>query len=79
MTSAKKSYTRRESQDFLAVLAGVYRNRKIQRDPFGRRAALPSEVARVLAQHAVEPRDLPSLTDESGGAAVNTHLKAGEG
>lgn len=50
MTSKHTSPKRPTSQDILAMLAGVYHNHGIQRDAFGRRAALPSEVASLLAQ-----------------------------
>lgn len=79
MASNKAPHKKPVNQEILAKLASVYRSSNIQRDVFGRRAALPSEVARMLAQHAVEPRDPASLTGQSGGAAASTYLKAGEG
>lgn len=60
------------SQDVLATLQRVYGGSTIQRDPFGRRAALPSEIARVLAQHATEPPDPSCVTAESGIAAASS-------
>jgi hypothetical protein len=43
------------SQDLLQSLGRMYRGRGIQRDAFGRRTALPSEVARVLATNETDP------------------------
>lgn len=40
------------SQDLLTRLQRLYSKRRVQYDHFGRRTALPSEVARVLAQNA---------------------------
>lgn len=37
-------------RDLLAELRRLYGRRHIQHDPFGRRTALPSEVARVVTQ-----------------------------
>ena len=49
------------SQDFLATLEKMYRSRSVQRDALGRRMALPSEIARLLAESSEDPtRSLPS-------------------
>jgi len=39
----------------LAALESVYRNHSVRHDIFGRRAALPSEIARALARNGDEP------------------------
>ncbi len=52
------------SQEVLAKLSRLHKN-SIQYDVFGRRAALPSEVARVLARRTPEPAHTPSTTGDS--------------
>ena len=56
MVLARASHTGSTNQDFLGVLGRVYGSSGNRRDAFGRRIALPSEIARALAQHA---GDLP--------------------
>jgi hypothetical protein len=46
------------NQDFLATLGRVYGSGRIRRDVLGRRIALPSEIARALAQDALFPARL---------------------
>jgi hypothetical protein len=50
MASANTSQIGPSNRDFLAALGEVYRGRRVQRDAFGRRMALPSEIARALAK-----------------------------
>lgn len=54
------------SQDLLAVLDRVYRGRTIQRDVLGRRSALPSEIARLLAQSTDDPSSSRPLAGRAG-------------
>lgn len=49
MTSTTKTESP-SPRDLLAELQRLYGRQHIQRDPFGRRRALPSEVARVVTQ-----------------------------
>lgn len=79
MTSKKTSPKRPASQDILTLLAGVYRHHGVQRDAFGRRAALPSEVARLLAQRTAEPFYVASEIDEYSITPASDHLKASQG
>jgi hypothetical protein len=58
-------HTGSASQDFLAALGRVYGSSGIRRDAFGRRIALPSEVARTLAQDAGDLLPLARLTSQS--------------
>ncbi len=56
MTSAKERGVGCASGNILPKLGKVYGGQRTQRDAFGRRAALPSEVARMLAaNHAAAP------------------------
>lgn len=65
MGSENRSYNHRSaSQEVLAKLGRLYKN-TIQYDVFGRRAALPSEVARVLARRTAEPVYTPATTGDS--------------
>lgn len=50
MTSPNELRQDTSPRDLLNELYQVYGKRRIQRDPFGRRSALPSEVARVVTQ-----------------------------
>jgi hypothetical protein len=81
MVSERASHTGSANQDFLAALGRVHGSSDIRRDAFGRRIALPSEIARTLAQNA---SDLPlpaRLTDRSGGStlpAATSQQNAGE-
>ncbi|MGQ9491289.1 MAG: hypothetical protein ACUVR4_15380 [Anaerolineae bacterium] len=79
MASNKGSHKKSASQEILAKLASVYRSHSIQRDPFGRRAALPSEVACVLAQRLPEPVHEPSTTGESSMPSAGDHLTVNKG
>jgi hypothetical protein len=49
MTSARKADHRPSAQTFLTQLQRLYGDRSVRRDPFGRRKALASEIAQVLA------------------------------
>ncbi len=59
------------SQEVLAKLSRLYKD-TIQYDVFGRRAALPSEVARVLAQRTAEPVHTLSATADSDIASAGS-------
>lgn len=50
MTSTTKT-DNPSPRDLLSELRRLYSKRQIARDPFGRRRALPSEVARVVTQN----------------------------
>lgn len=52
MTSTDDMQERASSPDLLAMLNRVYARRGIQRDVFGRRPALPSEISHALARNA---------------------------
>ena len=70
MVSERASHTGSANQDFLAALGRVHGSSGVRRDPFGRRIALPSEIARALAQSA---GDLPipaRVTDLPGGSTL---------
>jgi hypothetical protein len=58
-SSRKKVRRRREAEHdaFLRQLDRLYGNQRVERDVFGRRAALPSEIARHLQNG--QPRSLP--------------------
>ena len=81
MVPAKAPHTGSANQDFLAALSRVYGSSGIRRDAFGRRIALPSEIARALAQSA---SDLPlpaCLADQPGCSTfpdTTSHQNAGE-
>jgi|GEM_PF-1891472 len=66
MAPARGSQTSLSSQDFLTALGKVYRGSHFQRDVFGRRTALPSEIARTLAQNADDPVSPILLTGQPG-------------
>jgi len=66
MVSKRASHTGSANQDFLTALGRGHGSSGIRRDPFGRRIALPSEIARALAQNA---GDLPlpaQMIDQPG-------------
>lgn len=50
MTSTNETNQQPSPQSLLKELHQIYGKRCIRPDPFGKRAALPSEVARVVAQ-----------------------------
>jgi hypothetical protein len=58
-------------QDYLTLLGGIYAGRSIRRDAFGRRMALPSEIARALgadpnrAPHPAPLSDHPAQRSSS--------------
>jgi hypothetical protein len=67
-------------QDFLATLERVYRTRSVRRDAFGRRSALPSEVARLLAQNTADPSRSRPVSDHPGFSTTSpSALNSGEG
>ena len=55
MAPKTTAHTNLMTQDLLQSLDRMYGERGIQRDAFGRRTALPSEVARVLAKSETDP------------------------
>jgi hypothetical protein len=62
MASATTSQTGPASRDLLAALNKVYGGRSFRRDALGRRIALPSEIAHLLAQNAdAASAALPSM------------------
>ena len=81
MVSGRASHTGSANQDFLTALARVHGSGGIRRDPLGRRIALPSEIARTLAQNADDPLLPARLTDQAGSStlpAITSHQNAGE-
>jgi hypothetical protein len=54
-TSAKEANHRSSPQNLLTQLHRLYGSRPIRRDPFGRRKALASEIAQMLARGAESP------------------------
>ena len=50
MVPERASHTGSANQGFLAALGRVYGSSGVRRDAFGTRIALPSEIARALAQ-----------------------------
>ena len=81
MVPAKASHSGSANQDFLAALGRVYGSSGIRRDAFGRRIALPSEIARALAQNADDPLLPARLTDQPGCStfpATTSQQNAGE-
>jgi hypothetical protein len=81
MMPERTSHTGAANQDFLRALGRVHGSSGIRRDAFGRRIALPSEIARALARCA---SDLPlpaRLTDLPGCStlpATTSQQNAGE-
>ena len=63
MVPARASHTGSANQDFLAALGRMHGGSGIRRDAFGRRIALPSEIARALAQNAGDLPPPARLTD----------------
>jgi hypothetical protein len=66
MMPARASHTGSTNQDFLGVLGRVYGSSGNRRDAFGRRIALPSEIARALALDADDSLLPARLTDQFG-------------
>ena len=66
MVPERASHTGSANQDFLAALGRVHGSSGIRRDAFGRRIALPSEIARALALNADDFLLPARLTDQPG-------------
>jgi len=81
MVSQRASHTGSANQDFLAALGRVHGSSGVRRDAFGRRIALPSEIARALAQSAGDLALPDRMTDLPGGStlpATTSQQNAGE-